>query len=64
MNISIEEAITRKRRKRSQAWKYFNPLNTIIMEVDNKTAKCIKCNAIVRINGHTNSARHSYKATL
>ena len=48
MNTSIEEAITRKHRKRSQVWKYF-------IEVDNKTAKCIKYNAIVRINGHTNS---------
>ena len=48
MNTSIEEAIIRKRRKRSQVWKYF-------IEVDNKTAKCIKCNATVRINGHTNS---------
>ena len=48
MHTSIEEAIIRKRRKISQVWEYF-------IEVDNKTAKCIKCNATVRINGYTNS---------
>ena len=48
MNTSIEEVIIRKHRKISQVWKYF-------IEVDNKTAKCIKCNAIKIKNGQINS---------